>query len=116
MNTAPVRSAKASASATASSTHVPCRMTSAPYPRVASTLGSGAPAGMTTVAAQPSRPAANATPWAWLPALAAAPVGVVARAGRDDAAGPFGVGEPGDPGVGPAHLERPSPLEVLALH
>ena len=71
MNTAPVRSAKASASATASSTHVPCRMTSAPYPRVASTLGSGAPAGMTTVAAQPSRPAANATPWAWLPALAA---------------------------------------------
>src|SRR6516165_8522633 len=26
---------------------------------------------MTTVAAQPSRPAANATPWAWLPALAA---------------------------------------------
>src|SRR5580704_14623174 len=26
---------------------------------------------MTTVAAQPSRPAAYATPWAWLPALAA---------------------------------------------
>ena len=26
---------------------------------------------MTTVAAQPSSPAANATPWAWLPALAA---------------------------------------------
>ena len=38
---------------------------------MASTLGSGAPTGMTTVAAQPSRPAANATPWAWLPALAA---------------------------------------------
>ena len=28
-------------------------------------------------------------------------LGVVARAGRDDAAGPFGVGEPGDPGSKP---------------
>jgi len=46
-------------------------MTSAPYPRVASILGSGAPAGITTVALAPSRLAANATPWAWLPALAA---------------------------------------------
>ena len=35
------------------------------------TLGSGAPSGMKTVARVPSRPAASATPWAWLPALAA---------------------------------------------
>ena len=42
-------------------------------------------------------------------------LGVVARAGRDDAAGAFGVGQPGDPDVGAAHLERPGPLQVLAL-
>ena len=38
---------------------------------MASILGSGAPSGMTTVALVPSRAAANATPWPWLPALAA---------------------------------------------
>jgi hypothetical protein len=38
---------------------------------VAATLGSGADSGMKTVAAQPSSRAARATPWAWLPALAA---------------------------------------------
>jgi len=38
---------------------------------VASTFGSGARSGMTTVADAPSSPAANATPCAWLPALAA---------------------------------------------
>jgi hypothetical protein len=43
----------------------------APYPLVAVTFGSGAPSGMNTVTRQPSRPAASATPWAWLPALAA---------------------------------------------
>ena len=42
-------------------------------------------------------------------------LGVVARAGRDDAAGPFGVGEPGDPVVRSADLEQPGPLQVLAL-
>src|SRR5690606_26460935 len=45
--------------------------TVAPYPLVAATLGSGAPAGMNTVAAVPHSCAASATPWAWLPALAA---------------------------------------------
>jgi hypothetical protein len=71
MKTAPVLSAYARASLTVSSTQLPYRMTRAPYPRVAWTLGSGALSGMITVAAQPSRLAANATPWAWLPALAA---------------------------------------------
>jgi hypothetical protein len=42
-------------------------------------------------------------------------LGVVAGAGRDDAAGPFGVGQPGDPDVGAAHLERSGPLQVLAF-
>src|ERR1039457_5214777 len=46
-------------------------MMSAPYDLVASILGSGAPSGMITVALAPSRAAAKATPWAWLPALAA---------------------------------------------
>ena len=44
---------------------------SAPYPRVASIFGSGAPSGITTVAFTPSCAAAKATPCAWLPALAA---------------------------------------------
>jgi hypothetical protein len=57
---------------------------------------------MTTVAEQPSCVAANATPWAWLPALAAA--------------GAFGVAEPGDPVVGAAHLEGAGALQVLAFH
>ena len=42
-------------------------------------------------------------------------LGVVARAGRDDAAGPFGIRQAGDPDVGAAYLERPGPLQVLAL-
>ena len=42
-------------------------------------------------------------------------LGVVAGAGRDDAARPLLVGEPGHPGVGAADLERPGALEVLAL-
>ena len=40
---------------------------------------------------------------------------VVARARRHHAAGPLRVGQPGDPGVGAAHLERPRALQVLAL-
>jgi hypothetical protein len=40
---------------------------------------------------------------------------VVARAGRHDAPGALGVGEPGDPQVRPADLERAGPLQVLAL-
>src|SRR3954467_12627033 len=43
----------------------------APYPLVADTLGSGAFSGMKTVLWMPSSPAASATPWPWLPALAA---------------------------------------------
>ncbi len=38
---------------------------------MAATFGSGARSGMTTVAEAPSSPAANATPCAWFPALAA---------------------------------------------
>ncbi len=47
------------------------KTTSAPYPRVARSLGIGAPSGMKTVARVPTSCAASATPWAWLPALAA---------------------------------------------
>ncbi len=71
MNTAPVRSASARAAASVSSTSAPTSRTSAPYWRVAATLGSAASTGMYTTARMPSSPAANATPWAWLPALAA---------------------------------------------
>ena len=42
-------------------------------------------------------------------------LGVVAGAGRDDAAGLLLVGEPRHPRVGAADLERPGALEVLAL-
>lgn len=71
MKTAPVRSAYSWAAASVSSTTSPCSRTSAPYSRVAATLGSGAPTGMKTVERTPSRVEARATPWAWLPALAA---------------------------------------------
>ena len=54
-----------------SSTVFPSKTTSAPYPRVAFSFGIGAPTGMKTVDLIPSSPAARATPWAWLPALAA---------------------------------------------
>ena len=50
---------------------VPSCSTSAPYPRVAISLGIGAPRGMKTVDLMPSSLAASATPWAWFPALAA---------------------------------------------
>ena len=70
-STAPVRSANAHACARLSSTVAPTRCTVAPYPRVASTLGSAARSGMNTVARTPSVCAASATPCAWLPALAA---------------------------------------------
>ena len=71
MSTAPVSSAKALARASASSIVWPPSCTVAPYPRVAVTLGSAAPSGMNTVAEVSSIDAASATPWAWLPALAA---------------------------------------------
>ena len=54
--------------------------------------------------ASPSSCAASATPWAWLPALAAT---TPLRALR--------IGEPGDPHVGAAQLERAGALQVLAL-
>ena len=71
MSTAPVRSAYSWAATSDSSTVSPTSWISAPYPLVAATFGSAAPTGMNTVAAVPSRLAASATPWAWLPALAA---------------------------------------------
>ena len=40
---------------------------------------------------------------------------VIARAGRHHAAGPLRVGQPGDPHVRAADLERPGALQVLAL-
>src|SRR5919202_4850406 len=70
------------ASACASSKTSPCRMTRAPYPRVADTFASGAWLGMTMVAATPARAAATATPWPWLPADAAMTPRSRALAGR----------------------------------
>ena len=71
ISTAPVRSANARAPTSASSMLSPSSSTLAPYPRVASSLGIGAPVGMKTVLWMPSICAASATPCAWLPALAA---------------------------------------------
>ncbi len=71
MSTAPVSSAKRPAATSASSRYWPAKTTSAPYPRVAFSLGIGAPSGMKTVALMPRVWAARATPWAWLPADAA---------------------------------------------
>ncbi len=71
MKTAPVSSAYRWAASSVSSTTWPRSRTWAPYSRVAATLGSGAPTGMKTVERTPRREEASATPWAWLPALAA---------------------------------------------
>ena len=71
MKTAPVCSAYSWAAARVSSTTWPCSRTSAPYSRVAATLGRGAPTGMKTVERTPSSEEARATPCAWFPALAA---------------------------------------------
>jgi hypothetical protein len=45
--------------------------TRAPQRRVRATFTAFAPSGTKIVASEPNRAAANATPWAWLPALAA---------------------------------------------
>ena len=66
--TRPCSAAYAVASVSASSKVPPTRRTSAPYPIVASTFGSGASTGMKTVASTSCSAAARATPWAWLPA------------------------------------------------
>ena len=71
MKTAPVRSANSAASRSGVSTVAPSSTTSAPYPRVASSFGTGTPSGMKIVARMPSAFAASATPCAWLPAEAA---------------------------------------------
>ena len=103
---APLRSRRrtASAATSASSTLCPWKRTSAPYPRVAFSLGIGAPSGMKTVAWMPSSCAASATPCAWLPALAATTPAA------------FSSGESRrHPQVGAADLERPGALQVLGL-
>src|SRR5665811_1675198 len=71
MRTAPVRVANSCAAISASVTPAPANSTSAPYPRVALTLGNAAPSGMKIVALVPSSEEASATPWAWFTALAA---------------------------------------------
>ena len=82
----------------------PICSTCAPYARVATSLGSGAPSGMKTVDADAEQLGGERDA-----------LGVVAGAGGDDAARLLLVGEPGHPGVGAADLERPGPLQVLAL-
>src|SRR5258707_241284 len=61
-----------------------------------------------------SEPGYGATASSWPPTTWTSwPRPLIATLTR--AAGPFGVGEPGDPVVGTAHLERPGPLQVLAF-
>ena len=75
-----------------------------PCSRTASTLISGVVCGITMSARSPRWRAANATPCAWLPALAA----MTPRARS-------AVGEVGDAVVGAAQLEAEDRLQVLAL-
>ena len=70
-STAPDSCAYAWAATSESSSVAPEGITRAPYALVAETLGSAASSGMKTTASMPSICAARATPWAWLPALAA---------------------------------------------
>ena len=104
ISTAPVSASNSRAARRQSSIDVPTKRISAPYARVAFSFGIGAPCGMNTVALIPSSCAASATPWAWLPALAA----TTPRAA-------LGLGQPGHPHVRTTQLERPGPLQVLAL-
>ena len=69
--TRPVRRATSPARAFASSKESPCRLTSAPSRRTASTLMPWVVSGMTMRAVMPRWRAARATPCAWLPAEAA---------------------------------------------
>src|SRR5450631_488212 len=93
IRTAPVSDSNHRALIRQSSMLVPSCSTSAPYPRVAISLGMGAPSGMNTVALMPSSLAASATPWAGFLLIA----------------------EAGHARVGAADLERPGALQVLAL-
>ncbi len=71
MSTAPVRSENSAARRSEVATVSPSSTTSAPYPRVARSFGTGTPSGMKIVAGMPSAWAARATPCAWFPAEAA---------------------------------------------
>ena len=83
----------------------PSSSTCAPYAAGGHAAWAAArPRGMKTVDLMPSSWAASATPWAWLPALAA----TTPRAFSSSR-------EPGHPRVGAADLERAGALEVLAL-
>src|SRR3954454_13708690 len=84
ISTAPVSAENSFAAMSASSMLRPWNRTSAPYPRVAFSLGIGAPSGMNTVDLMPSIWAASATPWAWLPALAATTPAAFSSADRRD--------------------------------
>ena len=67
MIASPRSAAMASARACRSSDAVPTMTISAPSAATRSRLIAGASLGITTIADVPSRRAARATPWAWLP-------------------------------------------------
>jgi hypothetical protein len=89
--------------AKASSKVSPVRTTSAPYARVASTFGSGAPAGMKTRAGTPASGRTAPPPARGCPRR------------RRRRRRPARLGEVDDAVVGAADLERAGPLQVLAL-
>ena len=92
----PRSATSSSAFSLASSQIVPCRTTSAPYPRVASTLAGVAFSAITTTARMPCSAAASATPCAWLPAdEQITPAAFPRRSGaRTCSAGPRSLYEP----------------------
>ena len=104
ISTAPVSSANRRAAASDSSSTLPSNTTSAPYARVARSLGIGAPFGHEHrgVDAEELRRERDA-------------LGVVAGRGGDDAAGALLRREPGDPGERTAGLEGAGALQVLGL-
>ena len=102
-NPLPSRSASSLAAAIASSTDAPASITVAPWLRHASILEIGAPAGTKISHGTPKYLAANASDWAWLPALPAVTPAL--------ARGP----ERGDLVHRPADLERAGALQVLRL-
>ena len=82
----------------------PTKTISAPSARTPATLTAGALPGMTTTARMPSRRAARATAWAWLPLECV-----------DDAARPARRAKLRERVVGAADLERAGGLEALRL-
>ena len=104
ISTRPLVAVNSSQRAFASAKVSPASSTSAPSSRTASTLISGVVCGITISALRPRCRAENATPWAWLPALAV----ITPRAA-------LVLGQVRHPVVRAAQLEGEDRLEILAF-